>query len=126
MYAIRSYYGVIAEENDIYQLGTPCLVDMSQESGLLPTRNFQEGRFGEYKNIDGTALKEVRQNNRITSYNVCYTKLLRMFMEPAGVFSKGLFPVSSRQVRSFRSLSAQSAIMVEENSPVMMSSMCFR
>jgi len=56
--------GVIAEENDIYQLGTPCLVDMSQESGLLPTRNFQEGRFEDYQNIDGAALKEVRQNKK--------------------------------------------------------------
>jgi aldehyde:ferredoxin oxidoreductase len=35
--------GVIDPENEIYTLGTSCLVDYSQESGLLPTRNFSEG-----------------------------------------------------------------------------------
>ncbi|MBN2051173.1 MAG: aldehyde ferredoxin oxidoreductase family protein [Spirochaetales bacterium] len=55
---------VIAEENDIYQYGTPVLVDMSQESGLLPTRNFQEGTFEDFKNIDGESLKAVRKNKK--------------------------------------------------------------
>ncbi|MBI9104613.1 MAG: aldehyde ferredoxin oxidoreductase family protein [Spirochaetales bacterium] len=55
---------VISSDNEIYDLGTTCLVDYSQESGLLPTRNFQEGTFEEYKNINGEAFKAVRQNKK--------------------------------------------------------------
>ena len=42
-----------------------------------------------------------------------------------GAVSKAVLPVSSRQVSSFLSSFAQSAIMPEENSPEIMSSMCF-
>ena len=55
---------VIADDNEIYDLGTPCLVDYSQESGLLPTRNFQEGTFEDFKNINGESLKSVRKNKK--------------------------------------------------------------
>ncbi len=55
---------VTAPGNEIYEFGTPVLVDLSQDSGLLPTYNFQEGTFSEYKAIDGTSLKSVRQNKK--------------------------------------------------------------
>jgi aldehyde:ferredoxin oxidoreductase len=55
---------VISEDNEIYEFGTPVLVDFSQESGLLPTNNFQTGRFDGYKNINGESLKAVRQNKK--------------------------------------------------------------
>ena len=56
--------GVTAEDNEIYQYGTPVLVDLAQESGLLPTKNFSEGRFDNYKNLNGEAFKDVRQNKK--------------------------------------------------------------
>ena len=56
--------GVTAADNEIYEFGTPVLVDYSQESGLLPTNNFQKGCFKDYKKINGDAFKEVRQNKK--------------------------------------------------------------
>ena len=55
---------VTADDNEIYDLGTSCLVDYSQESGLLPTRNFQEGTFEQAENINGPAFKDVRKNKK--------------------------------------------------------------
>ena len=55
---------VTADDNEIYDLGTPCLVDYSQESGLLPTRNFQEGTFEDYEKINGQSFKDVRKNKK--------------------------------------------------------------
>ncbi len=56
--------GVIDPEYEIYEYGTSCLVDYSQESGLLPTRNFSEGTFRDYKNINARAFKEIRLNKK--------------------------------------------------------------
>lgn len=56
--------GVIDPENEIYTHGTSILVDYSQESGLLPTKNFSEGRFPEYQNINGESFKSVRLNKK--------------------------------------------------------------
>ena len=36
---------VTADDNEIYEFGTPCLVDYSQESGLLPTRKLPGGNL---------------------------------------------------------------------------------
>jgi len=55
---------VTADDNEIYDLGTTCLVDYSQESGLLPTRNFQEGTFEDAEQINGQAFKDVRKNKK--------------------------------------------------------------
>lgn len=49
--------GVTAEDNEIYQYGTPVLVDFAQESGLLPTKNFSEGQFDDYKRSTENPLK---------------------------------------------------------------------
>jgi aldehyde:ferredoxin oxidoreductase len=53
--------GILSKEYEIYDLGTPMLVNFSQESGLLPTRNFQEGTFKDYEKINGESFKEVRR-----------------------------------------------------------------
>jgi aldehyde:ferredoxin oxidoreductase len=55
---------VAAEDNEIYEFGTPVLVNYSQESGLLPTRNFQQGTFDHHKNINGESLKALRKNKK--------------------------------------------------------------
>ena len=55
---------VTSDDNEIYDLGTPCLVDYSQESGLLPTRNFQEGRYEHAEKINGQSFKDVRKNKK--------------------------------------------------------------
>ena len=42
-----------------YSDGTPMLVDLCHDSGILPTRNFQEGTFEDYKKINSDAVKGV-------------------------------------------------------------------
>ncbi|MBT4644390.1 MAG: aldehyde ferredoxin oxidoreductase, partial [Deltaproteobacteria bacterium] len=60
--------GVIDPENEIYTDGTPILVDFCQESGLLPTANFQEGTFDSFENVNTAAMKEIRQAKK-----ACYS-----------------------------------------------------
>jgi aldehyde:ferredoxin oxidoreductase len=55
---------VTSPNNEIYTDGTPVLVDFSQYSGLLPTRNFQEGQFEGYEKINSPAFKEIRRNKK--------------------------------------------------------------
>ena len=61
---IQENDGVTAPENVIYTDGTPVLVEYSQSSGLLPTRNFQQGRFKDYQNIDATAFRDIRKQKK--------------------------------------------------------------
>lgn len=56
--------GILEPDYEIYEYGTPVLVDLSQESGLLPTNNFQQGTFEKYQEINGESLKNVRQNKK--------------------------------------------------------------
>jgi len=44
--------------------GTPILVDFSQSVGILPTRNFQQGVFEGYTNINSDALKKARTGKK--------------------------------------------------------------
>ncbi|MFZ5632757.1 MAG: aldehyde ferredoxin oxidoreductase family protein [Bacillota bacterium] len=45
--------------------GTPMLVEMSHNAGILPARNFQQGTFEEgYKNISSPALQEARAGKK--------------------------------------------------------------
>jgi aldehyde:ferredoxin oxidoreductase len=55
---------VTSPENVIYTDGTPVIVELTQEAGVLPTRNFQEGQFEGYKSINATAMKEIRRNKK--------------------------------------------------------------
>ncbi|MBA1333626.1 MAG: Tungsten-containing aldehyde:ferredoxin oxidoreductase [Firmicutes bacterium] len=47
-----------------YSDGTPLLVDMSQASGILPTRNFQDGTFEYAKNINSETMTGARYGKR--------------------------------------------------------------
>lgn len=44
--------------------GTPLLVDLNQDTGILPTRNFQEGTFDDYQKINSDAMKAVRSGKK--------------------------------------------------------------
>lgn len=44
--------------------GTALLVDFNQDTGILPTRNFQEGTFDDYQKINSDALKSVRSGKK--------------------------------------------------------------
>jgi aldehyde:ferredoxin oxidoreductase len=55
---------VVDPQNVIFTDGTPVLVQYSQQSGLLPTRNFQEGRFEAVANIDSDAFKTIRTHKK--------------------------------------------------------------
>ena len=41
-------------------LGTAATIDLVQSFGALPTRNFQEGQFDEFENLNGNTIKETR------------------------------------------------------------------
>lgn len=56
--------GIPEPEFEMYEFGTPVLVDGSQDSGLIPTRNFQEGTFKAYKKLNGESLKALRENKK--------------------------------------------------------------
>lgn len=55
---------VTSVDNIIYTDGTPVLVEYCQKSGLLPTRNFQEGTFKAYKDIDSEKFKQIRKQKK--------------------------------------------------------------
>ena len=40
------------------ELGTAATIDMTQAFGGLPTRNFQQGQFEEYENLNGNTIKD--------------------------------------------------------------------
>ncbi len=42
-----------------YSDGTPMIVDLSQSTGILPTRNFQEGTFADFEKVNSEAVKGV-------------------------------------------------------------------
>ena len=42
------------------ELGTAPTIDMTNTFGGLPTRNFQDGQFDEYENLNGNTIKETR------------------------------------------------------------------
>jgi aldehyde:ferredoxin oxidoreductase len=42
------------------ELGTAATIDMTQAFGGLPTRNFQQGQFEQYENLNGNTIKETR------------------------------------------------------------------
>ena len=44
--------------------GTALLVDLNQGTGILPTRNFQDGTFDDYQKINSDALKAVRSGKK--------------------------------------------------------------
>jgi aldehyde:ferredoxin oxidoreductase len=42
------------------ELGTAATIDMTQAFGGLPTRNFQQGQFEDYENLNGTTIRAER------------------------------------------------------------------
>ena len=42
------------------ELGTAATIDMTQAFGGLPTRNFQQGQFEEFENLNGNTIKDTR------------------------------------------------------------------
>ena len=63
---LRSVWAMRAEMQDnpgrkaFAELGTAATIDMTQAFGGLPTRNFQQGQFDEYENLNGNTIKETR------------------------------------------------------------------
>ncbi|KKM10133.1 aldehyde ferredoxin oxidoreductase [Clostridiales bacterium PH28_bin88] len=47
-----------------YSDGTPMIVELSQSTGILPTRNFQDGNFDSYENLKSTAVSAVRAGKK--------------------------------------------------------------
>ncbi len=51
-----------------FELGTAATIDMTQTWGGLPTRNFQQGQFEQYENLNGNTIKETR----LVSNKACF------------------------------------------------------
>jgi aldehyde:ferredoxin oxidoreductase len=47
-----------------YTDGTAMIVEMSQNTGILPTRNFQDGTFEGFRGIDSEAMKKARAGKK--------------------------------------------------------------
>ena len=76
MYAIRSYYALRAAPERRLRLLTAPLVADGSLRGYGPRRGAHQ-RGGQAARLDGSLPEEELGRCRITSYNVCYTKLLR-------------------------------------------------
>lgn len=50
------------------EFGTAATIDMTQAFGGLPTRNFQEGQFEAYENLNGVSVRE----NRMVANKACF------------------------------------------------------
>ena len=87
MYAIRSYYVTLTSltPTRLYVLPQSAIVTWKEQFPHLRAK--LQAYYQVYNNI-GSMLKKKgldrRQDHRITSYNVCYTKLLRMVRILAG------------------------------------------
>ena len=53
---------------DFGNYGTAAVIDLTQSFGGLPTRNFQQGQFEEYENLNGNTIKETR----LVSNKACF------------------------------------------------------
>ena len=66
---MTSYWAMRASMQDnpgrksFTELGTAATIDMTQAFGGLPTRNFLEGQFDQFENLNGNAIKETRLVN---------------------------------------------------------------
>ncbi len=50
------------------ELGTAATIDMTQAFGGLPARNFQQGQFEEYENLNGNTIR----NTRLVANKACF------------------------------------------------------
>lgn len=48
----------------VHSDGTPMIVDLAQSSGILPTKNFQQGTFNGFENINSDAVKAARAGKK--------------------------------------------------------------
>ena len=49
-----------AGRQGLTELGTASVIDLTQTFGGLPTRNFQQGQFEQYENLNGNSIKDTR------------------------------------------------------------------
>jgi aldehyde:ferredoxin oxidoreductase len=61
---LNEYDAICDPEYEVYEFGTWMLVDPSQEAGLLPTRNFQQGTFADAELLNGESYKAIRKNKK--------------------------------------------------------------
>ena len=87
MYAIRSYYvtdllhlGELLQQASAELAGEPALLRWLNERCLAPNGNAEDQQLrleSERKLVQVVTIHKSKGLHRITSYNVCYTKLLR-------------------------------------------------
>ena len=96
MYAIRSYYAV----NQVINCGNVAMVGVSVAGGLMGSGSTVSSVTGgstvpnTVSGVTGGGITSIL--SRITSYNVCYTKLLRLVQNSSiSGFLKFIFQFSS-------------------------------
>jgi aldehyde:ferredoxin oxidoreductase len=60
VWAMRAKMAGSPGRKSFAELGTAATIDMTQAFGGLPTRNFQQGQFEHYQNLNGNTIKETR------------------------------------------------------------------
>jgi aldehyde:ferredoxin oxidoreductase len=61
----NAFPDLFSEENSwVHSDGTPLLIDVTSEMGILPTNNFQKSVFEEAAKINSDSVKKVKQSNR--------------------------------------------------------------
>ena len=93
MYAIRSYYEFIYEYEQERNAERQGQINEYEISKNILTKQIKEleeraGKgTGDFKKFREQAIEKKNELSRITSYNVCYTKLLRIISKLYCVFS---------------------------------------
>jgi aldehyde:ferredoxin oxidoreductase len=60
VWAMQAKMAVSEARQGFSELGTPSTIDLVNEFGGLPTRNFQEGQFAQAENLNGVTIRDTR------------------------------------------------------------------
>lgn len=76
------------------ELGTAATIDMTQAFGGLPTRNFKQGQFEEYENLNGNTIKDTRlvTNKACFACTIACGRVTRLDGDDADKFMVNMHP----------------------------------
>lgn len=76
------------------ELGTAATIDMTQAFGGLPTRNFLQGQFEDYENLNGNTIKDTRlvTNKACFACTIACGRVTRLDGENADKFMVNMHP----------------------------------
>ena len=83
------------------ELGTAATIDMTQAFGGLPTRNFQQGQFEEYENLNGNTIKDTRlvANKACFACTIACGRVTRWASTRTSIWSTCIRAIGDRPVK---------------------------